>query len=153
MYSQVPNKRPSHLLVFQLFSNPPDLIRTPRLLILRTLTFFTNSSFHFLSLLVLFTPNFHSKIACFCTYFSFMLYDNLPLFFPSLCSLVMSLLKFRTPPPFILTHPFIKFQIIFRPPCLLEPPVYLALESAGRGGNNCLVLPWYRPCIAYMSVV
>jgi len=58
------------LINFWIFSNPPNLIRTPHLLILRKLNIFTNLSFHFLSLLVLFTPKFHGKIAYCCIYLS-----------------------------------------------------------------------------------
>ena len=96
-YSQVPNKFPPCLLIFQFFSSPPDLIGTPYLLLLRKLTFFTNPSFYFLSLLVLFTPNFHSKIAGFCLYFSFMLHDNLSLLLPILKAHLKAFLKFRPP--------------------------------------------------------
>ena len=67
------NKRPRCLLIFWFSSNSQNLIRSSRLLILRTLTFSTNPSFHFLSLLVLFKPNFHDKIAHCCIYFSSML--------------------------------------------------------------------------------
>ena len=91
------------LLIFRFFQ-PPDLISTSRLLILGTLTFFTNPLFYFLSLLVLLTPNFHGKIAYSCIYFSFMLYDNLLLFFSSLYNHSMLFLKFR-PPPFFLDPP------------------------------------------------
>ena len=87
---------------FDFCPTPWSLLGLPRLLILRKLTFFTNPSFHFLSLLVLFTPNFHGKIACFCIYFDIMLYDNLFLFFPSLYNHLRPFLKFQ-PPPFILT--------------------------------------------------
>ena len=41
-YSQMPNKRPPPPINF---SNPLDFIRTPRFLILRTLIYFTYSSF------------------------------------------------------------------------------------------------------------
>ena len=95
LYSQVPNN-------FSICSNPPDLIKTPRLLILRKLTFSTNPSCHFLSLLVLFTPNFHGKIAYCCIYFSFMLYDNLFLFFSSSCNHLKPFLKFRPPPSLLI---------------------------------------------------
>ena len=44
-YSQVPHKRPPPLIKFSIFSNPLDLIMTPRLLILRKLIYFTNYSF------------------------------------------------------------------------------------------------------------
>ena len=44
-YSQVPHKRPPPLINFSIFSNPLDLIRTPRLLLLRKLIYFTNFSF------------------------------------------------------------------------------------------------------------
>ena len=60
----------------------PDFTRTPRLFILKKITFFMNFSCCFLSLLVPFTSNFQGKIACFCMYFNFVLYDNLFLLFP-----------------------------------------------------------------------
>ena len=82
---------------FSIFFQPPDLVRIPRLLILRKLTLFTNTSFHFLSLLVQFTHNFHGKIKYSCTYFSFMLYDNPFLFFPSLYNHLKPFLKFQPP--------------------------------------------------------
>ena len=85
------------LINFSIFFQPPDLIKPPRLLMLRKLTFFTNPSFHFLSLLVLFTPDFHSKIAYCCIYLSFMLYDNLFLFFPSLYNHLSHFLEFQPP--------------------------------------------------------
>ena len=111
----MPNKCPPRLLTFQFLSNPPDLIRTPRLLILRKLTSSTNPSFHFLSLLVLFKLNFHGKIA-YCYMFSFMLYDNLFLFFSSLHNHLKLFLKFR--PPRLLTFGVFSDP----PPCLLGPP-------------------------------
>ena len=52
-YSQVPNKRPFPLSNFSIFSNPLDLIRTLRLLILRKIKFFTNSLLYLIFLLVL----------------------------------------------------------------------------------------------------
>ena len=88
---------PPLIIKFWIFSNPPDLTMTPRLLILRKLTFFIKPYFHFLSLLVLFTPDFHGKIAYCCIYFSFMLYDNLFLFFPTLHNPVKRFLKFQPP--------------------------------------------------------
>jgi len=115
------------LIKFSIFFQPSDLVRTTRLLILGKSTFFTNPSIHFLSLLVLSTPNFHSKIAYCCIYFSFMLYDKLFLFFPSLYNHLSLFLNYHS--PFILTHPFIKFWNFFRPSSLLGPPVYLTLDS------------------------
>jgi len=100
-------------LIFRFFSNPPDPLGPPVYWFFKEVDFCKNSSFHFLSLLVLFTPNFHGKITCFCIYFSFMLYDNLLLFFPSLCSHVMSLLKFR--PSRLVWPPFIKIRNFFWP--------------------------------------
>ena len=105
---------PPPLINFSIFFQPPDLIRTPRLLILGKLTFITILSFHFLSSFVVFTPNFHGKIACFCIYFSFLLYDNLFLLFPSFYNHVNSLLKFRLP-PFILTPHLLNFVIFSDP--------------------------------------
>ena len=77
LYSQVPDKRPPpRLLIFYSFP-------TPRILLGPSMNFKEIDLFlqavHFLSLLVLFTPNFHGKIAYCCIYFSVMLYDN-PLF-------------------------------------------------------------------------
>jgi len=123
----VPNKGPS-LINFSIFLQPPDLIRTPRLLILRRLTIFTNPSFHFLSVLVLFTPNFHGKIAYCCIYFSFMLYGNLFLFFLSLYNQLNPFLKFQ-PPPYILIPRLLHFGIFSNPSAYMDSPVYLALES------------------------
>jgi len=95
------------------------------------LTFSTNPLFPFISLLVLFMPNFHGKIAYCCIYFSFMLYDNLFLVLSSLHKHLKPFLKFR-PPPFILTLRLLNFGFFSDPPCLLGPPVYLALESSWR---------------------
>ena len=114
------NKNPPHLLIFQFFPNPMDLIRTPINNFLRKCTFFTNTSFHFLSLLVLLTPNFHGKIAYCCKCFSFMFCDNLFLFFPSLSNHSKPFLKFQ--PPVYFDPPFIKFWNIFQPLSLLVPP-------------------------------
>ena len=89
-------KRPP-LINFSIFFQPPGPHKDPpRLLMLRNLTVSTNPSFHFLSLLVLFTPNFHGKIAYCCIHFSFMLYDNL-FFFSSLYNNLKPFLKFRPP--------------------------------------------------------
>ena len=107
---------PPRSLIFGYFPTPTDLIRTPRLLILGKSTLFTNLSFHFLSLLVQFTPNFHGKIAYCCIYFSFMLYDNLFLFLPSLYNHVKPSLKFQPPPPVYFDLPFIKFRNFSNPP-------------------------------------
>ena len=85
------------LINFSIFSNPLNFIMTPCLLILRKLTSFTNHSFHFLSLLILFMPKFHGKIAQCCIYFSFMLYDNLHLFVLSLYNNLKPFLKVRPP--------------------------------------------------------
>ena len=110
-YSQVPNKRPP-TYYFLDFSSPLALLGPlSHLLMLRKLTFFTNSTFHFPSLLVLFTPNFHVRIACFCIYFSFMLYDSLFVLFPSLYNHVNSLLKFR--PTEYFDPPSINFRNFF----------------------------------------
>ena len=53
---------PPLLLIFDFFQPPQTLLGPPCLLILRKLTLFTNPSFHFHSFLILFMPNFHSKI-------------------------------------------------------------------------------------------
>ena len=115
VYSQVRNKRPPRLLIFRFFSNPPDLIRTPRLLIIRKFTFLQAPRLIF-SLLVLFTPDFNGKIAYCCIYFSCMLYDNLFLFFTSLYNHLKPFLKSQ--PPFISTSHVLNFQIFS------DPPVY-----------------------------
>jgi len=84
------------LINFSIFSNPQTLLGPP-FINFKEIAFFTNASFHFLSLLVLFTPNFHGKIAYCCIYFSFMLFDNLLLFFPSLYNYLRPFLKFQPP--------------------------------------------------------
>ena len=95
-YPQVPNKRPTpSLLTLRFFSTPPDFIRTPCLVILRKLSVFT--TLYVISLLVLFTPNFHGKIGYCDMYFSIMLYYNSLLFFLSLYN--------HLKPFFILQHP------------------------------------------------
>ena len=70
---KVPTKCPPPLINFRLFPTPRTLTETHHLLILKKLSLFTNPPFH--SLLVLFTANFHGKIACLCIYSSFMLSD------------------------------------------------------------------------------
>ena len=125
--SQVPNKGPP-LINFSIFFQPPGPYKDPRLLILRKLTFSTNPSFHFLSLLVLFTANFHGKVAYCCIYFSFILYDNLFLFFSSSYNHIKPVLKFR-PPSIYFDPPFIKFWsfsdlLFIRTPRLFGTRVY-----------------------------
>ena len=120
------------LLIFWIFSNLLDFIRTPRLLSLRTLTIYTNPSFPFFVSTIY--ANFNGKIAYCSIYLSFMLYDNLFLFFPSLHNHLKPFLKFR-PSPRLLEPSFIKFWNLFRPLCLLGHPVYLALESTLLGLN------------------
>ena len=56
LYSQVPNKHPHRLLIFRVFPTPRTLLGPPSINF-KEIDFFTNPSFHFLSLLVLFTPN------------------------------------------------------------------------------------------------
>ena len=87
------------LLIFRFFPTPEPYL-DPHLLILRKLTFYTNPSFHFLSVLGLFTPNFHGKITRFCIYFSLMLYDNLFLFCTSLYNHLKRLQNFLRSPLF-----------------------------------------------------
>ena len=108
------------LINFSIYFQPPDIIRTPRLLILRTLTLFTNPSFHSLSLLVLFTPNFHGKLY-FCIYFRLcFMTTRFCSFHP--CIIIYSPLLNSNPPPFI------KFRN-FSNSLSIRTPVYLALES------------------------
>ena len=85
------------LSIFQFFATSQDFIRSPHLLILRKLTFCTNPSFHFLSFLVLSTPNLHGKIAYCCIHSSFVPNDNLFLFFSPLYNHVKPVLKVRPP--------------------------------------------------------
>ena len=109
----------SSLLIFRSVSNLPDLIRTP-FINFKEIDFFTNSLLHFFSWLVLFTPNFQGKIACFCIYFSFMLYDNLLLFFPSLYNHLKPFLILR-PLPVIKARNFSRTSLFIRTPHLLGP--------------------------------
>ena len=123
-YSQVPNILHPRLLIFDFFQ-PPELIRNPRLIMLWKMPFFTNPLFHFLSLLVVFTPHFYGKIAYCCIYFSFILHENLLLFFLSLYNHLKLFLKFHSNPQFI------KRRKIFATPLSIRTaPVYLALESS-----------------------
>ena len=120
LYYQVPNTSPHPLINFRFFPTPWTLLGPSRLLILRKLTFFKNPSSYFFSLLVTFTLNFHGKIAYCCIYFSFILYDNLYLFLPSLYNQLKPSLKFR--PPVYFDFPlFIKFRDFSDHPCLLGP--------------------------------
>ena len=95
IYSQVPDKSTPAYYFSDIFPTLRTLLRSPRLLISKKLTFFTNPSFHFLSFSVLLTPNFPGKIAYCCIYLSFILYDNLFLFFPSLYHHLNHLLEFQ----------------------------------------------------------
>ena len=63
---------------------------------------------HYILKKILFTPNCHRKIAYCCMCSSFMFYDNLFLFFPSLYNNV-------EPPLFILTHLLNRFQNCSKP--------------------------------------
>jgi len=96
-YSQVPNKRPLGLLLFQFCPTPWTLLGPP-FITFEELYFFMNLWFHSISLLVQFTPNIQGKIKCFCIHFSPMLYDHLFLLFPSLYNHLRPFLKFRLPP-------------------------------------------------------
>ena len=113
------NKRP-RFLIFQFFFQPPDLVRTLPFINFKETDFFTNPFFHFLSLLVLFTPNIQDKVECFCIYFSSMLCDNLFLFFPSFYNHLKPFLKFRS--PFILTLPRLLNFRIFSDPLFIRTP-------------------------------
>ena len=106
------------------FFQPPDLIRTPRLLIFKKIEFSTSLLCYFLSLLELFTPNFPGKVTCFCVYFSVTLCDSLFLFFPLLYNDFNPFLAFRPPPRLL------NFGSFSNPPDYWDPPpVYLTLES------------------------
>ena len=59
-YSQVCQINAPRSLILDFFQ-PPDLIRDPPFTNFKEIGFLTNSSFHFLSLLVLFTPIFMAK--------------------------------------------------------------------------------------------
>ena len=64
-YSQVPNKRPPILLIFGLFPNPPDPIRTTPFINFKEIEFITGLLCYFLSFLVLFMANFQGKLTFF----------------------------------------------------------------------------------------
>ena len=87
----------NRLINFSVFVQPPGTYLDPPFINFKEIEDFMYPSFRFLSFLVLFTPNMHGKIACFCIYFSFMLSDNLFLFFPSLYNHLKPFLKFRLP--------------------------------------------------------
>ena len=88
---------------------------------------FTNFSPSFLSLPLRFTLTFHGIRAPFCTYFTFMLHYNLFFCFSVALQSFELFLNFQSPVYF--DPMFITFLEFFRPPCLLGPPVYMALES------------------------
>ena len=69
------------MLFSQLQGYPPGAYQDPQVTNFEKIELFMNSSFYFLSLLVLFLPNFQGKITCFCIYFSFVLSDNMYLVF------------------------------------------------------------------------
>ena len=110
------------LLIFRFCSNLQDFIRTPCLSFLRKLTFFKPLTS--LPFVVLFTPNFHGKKACFCIYSSFMLYDNLFLLFQSLYNHLKLFPDFRLP-PFILTPVIYYISELFPTSFLLGPPPFI----------------------------
>ena len=117
---------PPFLLTFQFYSNPWTLLGPSRLLVLGELTFFTNLTFHSLSLLVLFTPNLHDKIAYYCIFFSFILYDNLFLFLTSLSNHSKPFLKFR--PPVYSTPRLLTFGVFSDPHAYLDPRLFCTVE-------------------------
>ena len=89
------------LINFSIFPTTRTLLGPPFINV-KDIDFFTNPSFHFISfhfisLLVLFTTNFHGKIVYCCKYFSFMLYDNLFWFFSSLYNDVKHFLNLQLP--------------------------------------------------------
>ena len=114
------------LLMFRVFSKHLDLTRnSPHLLSLKKLTFLKNPSFHFLSLLVLFTTNFQGRLAFFCINFSSTLNENLLLVFPSF---IVTAIFAQIP-----THPvyvaplFLHLTICFLQ--FIRTPVYVTLQS------------------------
>ena len=121
LYYQVPNQCPPLFINFQFFATSPDFIRSPHLLLLRKLTFCSNPSFHFLSLLVLSTPNLHGKIADCCIHSSFMPNDNLFLFFSPLYNHAKPVLKVR--PPVNLDSPIYHNLECFPTPLFIRTPL------------------------------
>ena len=119
---------PPCLLILRFLSNPPDLIRNPRLLFLAKSTFFYKAPILFPFFVCTIYAQVHGKIVCFCICFSFMLHDNRLLFFPSLYSHLKPFLNFR--PPFILATPlFIRFRNFSRPPVYWNLPFFVTSES------------------------
>ena len=112
-----------HLLTFWVFPAP----RNPRLLILKKMTLSANSLFYLHSVLVPFMPTFQGTIACF-LYILASCRTTACFCCPSLYNNCKPFLKFQ-PPPFISTPLFSEILNFFPPPCLLEPPIYLELES------------------------
>jgi len=96
-----------------IFFQPPDLFRTPSFINFMETDSLYKPPFYFFSLLVLFTLNFHGKIAYCCIHFSFILYDSLFLFFPSLDEFKA---PSQIPTPLYFDHPFIKFRNFFQRP-------------------------------------
>ena len=82
---------------FSIFPTPWTLIG-PLFINFKEIDFSMSPSLHFLSFLVLATPNFRSKIACFCIHLRYLLSDNLFVFLPSLYNHLKPLLK--SDPPF-----------------------------------------------------
>ena len=107
------------LLIFGFFSNPADLIRTPRLLILRKLTFYKPLiSFPF------FVSNIYARFAwqnsvLLCIFKFYALWQPV-LFFPSFYNHLKPFLRLQ---PFVWFDPPVYLvSEFFRSPCLLGPP-------------------------------
>ena len=113
---------PLPLLVFRFFTTTPDLIRTHPIIKFEEIDFVTNSSFYFLYLLILLTPNFQGKITYIWIYFAFFHYGNLFLFFPSLYNHSKPFFKFW--PPVYFDPPFIKFRIFSDPLFIVTPHMF-----------------------------
>ena len=101
-YSQVPNKGPPCLLIFEFFPTPRTLLGPP-FINFKEIEFIAGLLCYFFSLLVLFTPNFQGKLTCFCIYFS--------------SRILTPPIYFEPPPIYFEPLPrFFKFQKFFQPP-------------------------------------
>jgi len=119
------------------------------------INFFGKPLNSFPSLLVQPAPNLYGKIASWCIYFSFMLYDNLFLLFPSLYY-HLNRLSISNPrlcwPPFMLTPCLLNWGI-FSNPLSIRTPVYLALESKHVSPNMQILLTMPSPLHVHMTVI
>ena len=103
------------------------LYQDPPFISFKKTNFFTKPSFYFLSFLLLFTPNIHSKIA-YCSYILVLYFmaTSFCSFYP--CIIIQSFSEIPTLPVYSDHSRLLNFRS-FPTPLFIRTPVYLALES------------------------